>query len=207
MSFVYGGITYPSPGDQPAGSGPLTAGLTGWNDPANWVSTGSNDSGATSTFAPPPDSQLGQLIAAGKFKLPDAQMMGSGSQGATGLTPEWVNQFWGQLPSATINGRQWAPENLTALVTGDQRKLLNSGYTSDDAHYGRITPTMNLAPSNDWLDKIGGSIPSIVAAIAGALTLNPAMLGAGFTGGLGAVGGDLFKTLLSTLFQSDSKGG
>lgn len=107
---------------------------------------------------------------------------------------------WSKLPktAAGTTAAGWTPWGP------DASKLINSKYLINDPNYGWITPGANIKRDSDFLTTLGNMMPLIIATLAGGAILNPAMLGPGFTGGLGSIAGGGFKAIENLLFQ---KGG
>lgn len=93
------------------------------------------------------------------------------------------------VAGTTVQG--WVP--WADPSTADMSKIIDPSKLVNDPNYGWITPGNNLKPATDFLTQVGNAIPAAIGAIGGAVTLNPAMLGADFAGGLGAFGSGAFN--------------
>ncbi len=126
------------------------------------------------------------------------------------LTDDYLQQMYGQglTPQQVLYGQTGKPYSGapigTAGYTGNPNEAPSSFGTalynpsvynkgsqvSYDPRYGAINTS---GTKEDMLDKVGDFTPAVLGALGAAVTLNPAMLGADFAGGLGSVGSWLFK--------------
>lgn len=106
------------------------------------------------------------------------------------------NVDYSKLPTVNVGGKPMDVSGFSPWASPQQsagNKLFNPNALVYSPDYGWVTPSGNIKSPNDFLDKIGNAMPAVIAAIAGAATLDPAMLGAQFTGGLGSLGAGLFN--------------